>query len=85
MSSGILENNLGKFSIDMEVINMKPDIVRQIMSLMIIVRAEKIHYNDTIEYQAICPLFRPLKLGDCLPDYTIIIGDGQVKFEEVKR
>lgn len=75
----------GKFLINMDLIDKYPEIVRKIMSKVIVIRAECL-YGETIEYVAISTEFDKLKHGNLIPKYNSIInrGTGEVSFARIK-
>ena len=68
-------NALGKFSIDIDVINLELENVLQIMARCVIVRAETLYLEAKISYTAISPeLFRPLEAGETIPEYVFVFN-----------
>ncbi len=65
--------HVGKFTISWHLIDHNPNIVRQLLSKMIIVRAESMHATNEIEYIAICEEFSYVELGQIVPTYEIEI------------
>jgi len=60
---------LGQFSISRDTVESSPWIVQRIMSQCIIIRAELMHINNVIEYQAISYRFDLVKDGEITPRY----------------
>jgi hypothetical protein len=77
------DRRIGKFYISTELIEFNPEIVKKIMSRMIVVRAELLYHTFSIEYHAISSLFEPVNIGECTPEYTLIYNDNDVL--EVRR
>jgi hypothetical protein len=65
--------HVGKFSVSCTMIENDPDVVKQILSKMIIVRAESMYVTNTIEYTAIWDKFSYVELGQEVPTYEIEI------------
>jgi glutamate synthase domain-containing protein 2 len=57
----------------MDMIESQPEIVRKIMSKMIITDARSIYHSQCIEYTAISErLFDYVRLGEIIPKYKVI-------------
>lgn len=68
-----MHKRLGKFGIPLTMIQDNPELVREILSYTIVVRAELYYSVDIkylIAYEAICDQFRELKSGEIPPIYT---------------
>lgn len=66
---------LGKFSISWVLIDDNPQVVRQLLSKMIIVRAETLYHDRSIEYIAMCDDFDVIPEGMIVPQYDIEIDE----------
>ncbi len=66
------DRRVGRFSVSAEIINEAPDVMRQIMGYVIVIRAESMLYNNSIEYHAICEDFDVLTEGEMLPEYNVL-------------
>ncbi len=76
---------VGKFFIDSQVMEDNPELVLQIMAECIVLRAERMFYRDGVEYVACSRRFRPLPMGEIVPEYRWVIRDGAfAQAEEVK-
>lgn len=62
----------GKFSVSMEIIRENPDFVMKLMGMCVIVRAERMFVNDSIEYIALSELFDEVEEGHQIPEYNMI-------------
>ena len=65
----LFSRRLGKFSIDRDYIDTHPDTVQQILSTVIVVRAEMMWDMDRIEYIGISHSFEALSCGGKTPWY----------------
>lgn len=79
----------GRFSVDLDHIEHRPALARQILKDLIVVRAETMFHKHAIEYVAFGEPFRPIAPGEDAPYYTVEIRDlvgGKylVTFQEVK-
>ena len=77
------DRRIGKFYISCEFIEYNPEVVRKIMSKMIVVRAEVLWNRAAVEYHAICDLFDHVGIGCDAPEYKIVFQDSD--FLEVKK
>lgn len=57
---------VGKFTINRNMIETHPDLVKKLMGMVIVLRAESDYYTDSIEYFAISDHFRTVEEG-CIP------------------
>jgi len=69
----MLEKHKGRFYIANPILAYDIDIMREIMQRVVIVRAETLHMNDTIEYYAYSDHFDELEQGEVIPEYEVII------------
>lgn len=65
------ENRLGKLSITHELIDLNPDGCAQVLSKMLIVRAETFFFG-LVEYVGYCPDFEPCSRACYPPEYTVL-------------
>jgi hypothetical protein len=70
----VSEKRLGRFSLNKEGLLNQQDIVRFIMSKMIIVRAE-VSFRGSIEYVAISDLFEKVSEKEEIPSYTLRVKE----------
>lgn len=68
------EHRVGRFSIDRYIIEEFPNLVRSIMSEMIILRAEGLFFDDRIEYTAASHIFAPVPKGCAAPHYSLVFN-----------
>jgi len=74
----LFSRRLGKFSIDRDYIDTNPGVVQQILSTVIVVRAEMMYHLDKVEYIGLSHSFEALPCGQVAPWYTPkILSDGQ--------
>jgi hypothetical protein len=59
----------GKFSISEELIDSDPDFVHNVMGQCIILRAENKYIERHVVYEAYCPHFDSINLGEVIPEY----------------
>jgi hypothetical protein len=71
----------GKFKIPYRMIDQSPDMLRALMSHMIVVRAESLYFNNEVEYHAISPLFDVIELGQMVPQYLIEANQTETGYE----
>ena len=74
-----MNRRIGKFSmcyIDIGCGNTRD--LQRIMSKMIILRAEMLAYNNTIEYYANSDMFEEVKEGEMIPEYRICISETMI-------
>lgn len=85
----IWQYQLGKFTIGIDWIKNKPEIVKMIMGKMIILRAKFESSDGLMHYKAISDLFRELKWGDMIPHYQINIKQDNreviISAQEIKK
>lgn len=66
---------VGKFKLNRQIMCEEPDMVAQLLSQGIVLRAEMLFHNDSIEYIMYSPtLFRELEEGEEVPEYGIQVG-----------
>lgn len=73
-----INRRIGKFSIPSMMIDKNPEMAMKIMGKMVIVRAENMFAEPVIEYIALSPLFQKLPLGEMIPEYELVIQDGEL-------
>ena len=66
---------IGRFSIDRALIESHPEVVRELMSRVIVVRCELHYAEDRFEYVALSPHFAESRIGDLIQGYDVIIHD----------
>lgn len=75
---------LGKFQIASHNIEDHPEMVRQIMSQVIVVRCEQMYDTDSFSYTAISEHFDEVELGQMTPEYQVMINsDCKITFLKV--
>lgn len=73
MEAGVLsDRRLGRFRIDLEIINESPEVVRRVMRDVIVIRAETMLMDAVIDYHAQCEAFDPVPQGEEAPAYDIL-------------
>ena len=73
MENRDIDRHIGRFIIHMDMIESQPEIVRKIMSKMIITDARSMYHSQCIEYVAISErLFDYVRLGEIIPEYKVI-------------
>lgn len=75
---------LGKFTISWDLIEDNPEIVRELLSKMIVIRAETMYHYRHIEYVALCEDFEVLSEGCRIPDYDIQIDSKATNITKLK-
>jgi hypothetical protein len=85
-TSKIMSEQIGSFEINLEFIEKYPELVRAIMRCCIILRAELMYHNKSIEYVATSPEFDEISEGEFIPRYMIDISDdgAHVKVSRIK-
>ena len=66
---------VGRFSVDRLLVETAPEVVRQLMGMMIVVRCEMDFAMDRLEYTALSPHFAEVPIGNMIPGYDIIIRE----------
>ena len=74
---GLFKRRLGKFYIDTALIESSPGTVFEILSTVIVVRAEMRWDMDAIEYIGISHSFECLPCGRRVPEYKAIFEQGR--------
>lgn len=72
-------NRPGVFHIPRRSIFESPDLVKKIMSQMLIVRAEDMFVSSRIEYVAYSHLFDEVDQGSVAPHYEILVSASRIK------
>lgn len=72
----LFKRRLGKFSFTRDFIEECPQIAQEILSTVIVVRAEMLYDRDAIEYVGLSHSFESLPCGVAAPHYTPWIKDG---------
>lgn len=60
----------GKFKISVELLELKPHLIMQVMARCIVTRAEQLWHERVIEYVGYSPDFQLVKMGSRLPEYV---------------
>ena len=69
----------GRFKIEFDLINTKPEKIREVLGNMIVVQAEPDYVLKSIIYVAIGDLFDELPEGVKIPDYNLSFEAGKLK------
>ena len=72
----------GKFKVTVALIEDAPEVVRQVMGRVIVVRAECL-YGGVIKYLALSPEFDKIKVGEEEPEYTVNISTKQMGIKNI--
>jgi hypothetical protein len=64
---------MGKFTVGREIIDDHADVVKSIMGTLIVVRAEFLFAEDSVEYVAVCDDFDEFNEGEVLPTYDVVV------------
>lgn len=65
---------IGKFSIDVRMIEREPKVCMQVMGMCIVIRAEDMSFvRKTIEYTAISDWFDEVPDGNIIPEYDVVV------------
>ena len=75
----LTSKNYGKFKIDFDIINTRPDKVKEVLGHMIVVQAEPDYVTKGIVYVALCDLFDAVQDGAKTPDYNLSFDQGKLK------
>lgn len=76
--------HIGRFSLDIDLINRQTSDVLRIMDGMIVVKADYDPCSNKIEYMAICPkYFRGVAHGEIAPQYVFELTDDTVVAREL--
>ena len=89
MKNIIKENRVGKFYVSNNFIRNEPELVKGILSRVLITRAEGIFDRDAIEYTGYSNRFDKICMGQSPPEYKVIVNqlDDNIQgvcFEKVK-
>lgn len=79
MSNIVKENKIGTFTLQMDVLERYPEVVMQVMSKLIVVRAEFMFHSKEVEYMAYSNMFEHVTFGSKVPKYNLIV---EIKTEE---
>ncbi|PWC95462.1 hypothetical protein [Azospirillum sp. TSO5] len=66
----VSERRLGRFNLAGDMIDRHPDAIAAALSGMIVVRAEAIYHDRSIDYTAFSPSFAPVADADVIPRYV---------------
>lgn len=84
-SHGLFKDRMGKFGISIVMLEDYPGIVQEVLSTVIVVRAEHMWHTDAIEYVGISHSFEALPHGTLVPTYKPVIENNHfVKWEKVE-
>jgi hypothetical protein len=75
----ISSKKYGQFLISFELINTRPEKVKEVMGNMIVVNAEPDYINKGIIYVAISELFYEVQEGAKIPNYNLKFENGQLR------
>ncbi len=79
------DRNLGKFSVATDCIRRNPNEVAQIFKMLnlVVVRAECLFSDSTVEYTGISDQFVEIEMGECIPTYRLDISEEDGIIEKV--
>ena len=75
---------LGKFNVSLDLIEQCPEVVKSVLSHMIVLKAETLYHTHTIEYVAMCDEFDVVPEGYVVPYYEIEINETADKRINIK-
>lgn len=78
MIKNIQSKAYGRFKIDFNLINTRPEKVREVLGQMIVVQAEPMYEMGGVVYVAICDLFKPVEADVRIPDYNLSFENGKL-------
>lgn len=73
------DRRIGRFFIESDIIEYYPDLARQVLKDVIIVRAEHLFAYDSMEYMGISEAFEEIKAGELAPLYQPIMENEEFK------
>lgn len=76
-SQSLFSRRLGKFTIPRDIIEDTPALAQEILSTVIVVRAEMLWDRDALEYIGISHSFESLPCGARAPWYDYIMEQGR--------
>ena len=82
-----IDHRRGRFKLHHDLIKDDPGLILKMMAMMIVVRAESLFCEDTIEYHAMSRLFEKVEKGQLIPEYSLeahTCEEGEVTIEAVK-
>lgn len=68
----LTNRRIGKFNIEIDVINDAPEVVQQVMGDVIVIRAEALLQTNMVEYHALCDSFEEVEDGVVVPEYDLM-------------
>ncbi|MDX5584114.1 MAG: hypothetical protein QNK20_04175 [Aureibaculum sp.] len=70
----------GKFLVSEHLIRNNPDMVMKLLGNVLIVRVERLYFNDTVEYQGYSELFDVVEEGSFIHNYDITYDGTEKRF-----
>ena len=83
MSQRLATRRFGRFTVPAALAHRFDTDLKRVMGLCIVFRAEHLFASDDIEYWAASEHFRPVALGEVMPEYRWIFDNGHPRAEEV--
>lgn len=77
------DRRFGRFTVSIPFLIANKEVIMQFMGMCIPLEVCTNYANDTMEYFAYSPLFRPTKLGDIIPKYSVIFNEDGFIFNEI--
>lgn len=77
-------NKIGKFYISQDLLRLDYEMVKKVLSKVVVVRCERQFHNHSFEYIAIGNPFDEIQTGEVPPTYTVTCDiKGEIKFERM--
>ena len=77
-----MDRRVGRFVLQSSLLEVCPDVFKEILSTCIVVRCEQIDHMDVFEYIAICDEFQELGEGCAAPEYHVVLEQADVIEED---
>ena len=65
------DRRVGKFKIDLDLLDFHPEVVKDLTERMVITRAEALWHSMKIEYYAVSDLFDEVPVWENAPEYIL--------------
>lgn len=84
VSVAVVQRHIGRFKIDIELLDINPALFRAIMGECCIVRCEQQYHSMAFEYIAVSPHFEAVPASMTVPWYDVVASDdgGVIEFKQ---
>ena len=76
------KKQVGIFTLDTTLLDTNLKLVQEILSKVVVTRAEALWREDAIEYTAISDLFQETVMGGAIRHYKVVFGEKEIRDDD---